>query len=556
MTDTAAAEVQVVAPRPSGAPVQLTGRRRIYTDLTVDECEDEGALVADLERALDIHWMNAREIRYLQDYYLGVHPAIRDRVKRVRPDVDNKVIVDYAYSFTRDITGYFLGKSVRYVHRGVPDERGDDTPEENDNGIPADKGADKDESTFDRGRREVERLNHIYDIENKGLVDLQVSTDMSVTGIAYKGVFPEEHPRNGTHVHLRRLDPETTFVVYSAGDVSEPMYAVSYWRNNPVDITEAKTFVNVYTQRSQRRYVIDGDLVSFGVLNANALEHIEGPTPIDMGGYLPVVEYDNNAWRLGDWEVAVTLMDAIDTLASDGVNDIEQFVQNVLVAVGMEFTEATQQTLNEVGVLNIPQLPPGMEFAPEIRYITQQLDATSGESMRQYLEDTLRVIVGVPDRKTRGGGGGDTGDAVFLRDGWQDIDLVAMNKEPFFVMAERESLAVALYILKTFDEIGDLEASDIEIKFNRNKTSNIQSKAQVLQILWNMLDHADALEMSDLTTNVQDVILRAENAQEKRLQNQLEEQRRVSEVAAEFDNAASDDQQVNTGSQKKETVDE
>lgn len=560
MSDTAAESVQVVPQPVTSIPSRLMGRTRIFTDLTHDELSDEAKLRKDLGRALGIHAENARAIRYLQRYYLAQHPAILTREKRVRPDVDNRVVVDYAYAFTRDITGYFLGKNVRYVHRATFNaadvaEPPADRPGESSNAVDDTRSAAMlNEQASEPGRREVERLTHIFDIENKNQVDLEVATDMSINGVGYKGLFVESSPRNGTHLHLRHLNPETTFVVYSAGDILEPMYAVSYWSNNPVDAAEAATYVRVYTPTKQFDYKTHGDLTSFGAVGATGLETPKA-TDIDLGGYLPIVEYRNNAYALGDWEMAITLMDAIDTLASDGVNDIEQFVQSVLVAIGLEFNEETQATLNNIGVLNIPQLPPGMPYPPELRYITPQLDAESGASMRDYIEATLRVIVGVPDRKTRGGGGGDTGDAVFLRDGWQDIDLVAANKESSFVLSEREALNVALYILKTYDEIGELTSADVEIKFNRNKSSNAQSKVQVLQTLWNMLDPADALELSDLTTNVQDVIIRAEKAQQKRLENQLEEQRRVSEVAAQF-KEQDDGQQVNTGSQKKETGDE
>lgn len=565
----------------------LMGRRRIYTDRTTEELESVDVVKEELDRVFDIHWGNVRSIRFLKDYYLGKHPAILERQKKIRPDVDNKIVVDYAFSFTRDITGYFLGKSVRYVQRNSHMDDTDATGRDMSgtdptSGITSDDEATQrtvtdgqdapdetkptggndmlpcpmDDCPEDKLRGAVEQLNHIFDIENKGQVDWDVATDMSVCGVGYKGVFVEENPRNGTHLSLSHLDPETTFVVYSAGNVKVPMYAVSYWRNNVKYVSDVKTFVTVYTQTKQYTFVVHGDVPMFGSLvSDNGLE-LMSVEDIDFGGGLPIIEYRNNRHGLGDWEVAIPLMDGIDTLASDGVNDVEQFVANVLVAIGMEFDEDTQATLNNVGVLNIPQLPPGMEFAPELRYITPQLDATGASSTREYLESCLRVIVGVPDRKTRGGGGGDTGDAVFMRDGWQDIDLVAANKECWFVQSEREALNVVLYLLNSFHELSDVSVNDIEIKFNRNKTSNVQSKAQVLQTLWNILDPIDALDISDLTTNVQDVIIRAEKYQEKRLQRQLNEQQRVSEVAAQFKdedpNDAAGVEKPNTGTPAKD----
>lgn len=522
----------------------FTGRRRIYTDRTTEELADTETMLSELNRALTYHSVNAREIRYLQRYYLGDHPEILSREKRVRPDVDNKIVVDYAYSTTRDIVGYFLGKSVRYVQRGSSVSKDEMCCDDNTTTVGDSVDAD------DFKRKQVETLNHILDIENKAQVDIEVATDCSIDGVGYRGVFPDTVARNGTHLSLNRLNPETTFVVWSSGNVCVPMYAVSYWENNPPldSSADKKTFISVYTQRNQ--YLFE---TSYN-LDPSTMAFIGTPTliekkDIDFGGYLPIVEYRNNGYAIGDWEMALSIMDGIDAVASDGVNDIQQFVENILVAIGMEFDEQTQSTLNNVGVLNIPKIPQGMPFAPVLEYISPQLDPNSGIAMREFLEATFRVIVGVPDRKTRGGGGGDTGDAVYMRDGWQDIDLVAANKEASFIKSEREALGAALHILVVNGELEQgILPSDVEIKFNRNKTANLQSKVQVLQTLWNLLDPSDAMEISDLTTNPQDVIIRAEKYSEKRLERQLDEQKRVSEVAAQFDTKNTD---VNTGSQKK-----
>ena len=67
-------------------------------------------------------------------------------------------------------------------------------------------------------------------------------------------------------------------------------------------------------------------------------------------------------------------------------------------------------------------------------------------NLREYLEEAYKTIIGIPDRKTRGGGGGDTGDAVKLRDGWADIEVVARIKEKYFKVAKKKQIAVAIAI--------------------------------------------------------------------------------------------------------------
>jgi len=435
------------------------------------------AIQKDLNRILPLHFENRNDIAWLQDYHAGKHDAILNRVKTTRTDVNNKLVVNYAKSFTRDIVGYFLGKPIQYTNR---------------------KG---------KYRKQMENFTHALEAENKDLGDYQIAQDLSICGIGYRGTFVEKTPINGTHLKLSYLDPMDTFIVYPTDPTQSFGYAVTMHSSAGDQYgLNSYLYFNAYTVRNQFDYKSE---MSNGIMpiNGDSLELVS-TKDISFGGMLPIEGYVNNMWRMGDWETEVSLMDALDTLASDGVNDIQQAVNSVLVAMGMELTQENFDNLSINGFLNVQNIPQGTN--PVVEFINQAMDSAVGQSMRDYVESTLRVIVGVPDRKTRGGGGGDTGDAVFMRDGWQDIDLVASSKEQYFIEAERKALAVMLYILDTFDEVKNIDASDIEIHFNRNKTSNLQSKAQVYQILsgGRALSPEDALGIADLTNNVSDVIMR------------------------------------------------
>jgi len=462
----------------------LSGRNVLRTDLTTFTVEN---LKTDLARVLPQHAYNRAQIRALQEYLKGWHPNINARIKTTRTDVDNKIIVNYAYSITRDIVGYFLGKPIQYTNR---------------NG---------------KFRKQMENFVNVLNAENKSLVDYQIAEDCSICGVGYRGVFTDAKPRNDTKLKLLRLEPADTFVVYSTNPVLPPAYAVTAYESapssmfGPVAPGSGITFYKVYTPDKMFTFK-DVTLNGQDPMVGGMLELVEDETKdINFGGGLPIIEYQNNLWRLGDWETALSIMDALDGVASDGINDIQQAVDAVLVVLGAEMTEEIFASLSKNGFLSVSNIPAGVK--PEIKFISEAMSADVGVAMRDYLEATLRVIVGVPDRKTRGGGGGDTGDAVFMRDGWQDIDLVATAKEPYFIQAEREALSVMLYILGTFDEVANIKAMDIDIHFNRNKTANLQSKAQVYTGLTSgssPLSPIDALDIAGLTNNVHDVIMRME----------------------------------------------
>lgn len=148
-------------------------------------------------------------------------------------------------------------------------------------------------------------------------------------------------------------------------------------------------------------------------------------------------------------------------------------------------------------------------------------------NLREYLEEAYKTIIGIPDRKTRGGGGGDTGDAVKLRDGWADIEIVARIKESYFKIAKKKQIAVIINVLQKLGLMKDnFKTIDIDVKFTRNKNDNLQTKSQAFSTLHGTrtLDPADSLEICELTTDVVEVIERGKKYWDEVAQKNLEAQ--------------------------------
>ena len=172
-------------------------------------------------------------------------------------------------------------------------------------------------------------------------------------------------------------------------------------------------------------------------------------------------------------------------------------------------------------------------------------------NLREYLEEAYKTIIGIPDRKTRGGGGGDTGDAVKLRDGWADIEIVARIKESYFKIAKKKQIAVAIKILQLLGLAKiDLKTIDLDVKFTRNKNDNLQTKAQSFSTLHGTktLDPADALEMCDMTTDVVEVIDRGKKYWEEVSEQNLQLQKRTQEVLQSGNNDNNNDSNNNKSS--------
>ena len=104
-------------------------------------------------------------------------------------------------------------------------------------------------------------------------------------------------------------------------------------------------------------------------------------------------------------------------------------------------------------------------------------------------------------RSTRPGGGQDTGEAVYLRDGGRDMETIARIKESSFMSSERKCLRIIANILKV-NGIVDVDTSDIEIKFTRNASNNLLNKAHAIAILNNtkILKPEDTLSIAGISS--------------------------------------------------------
>lgn len=478
------------------------GRQRIYTELDITE----GNIKQILNDALTIHNKNVMEMEKLINYYLGKQEILY-RQTPYSSDVNNKVIINYAQSVVRDIVGYTFGKDIEYVQRKS--------------------------ELIDA----VEELTSILQYEDVSLVDMVTAIFSSICGVGYQCTLPaddylDETPEVG--IEINYLDPRYTFVVQSYDFKNPVVLACNFYK------TKTKTVYTLYDKK-YRTTIINDEIVE------HKLHGLSG---------IPITMFENNPFLLGDFEVAITILDALNKVASDSVNDIENFVQSLLVLVNATLgddDDTREKTKNDIVKNRLIEIKSPQGLQADAKYITQQLNPETTANLREYLEECLWKVIGIPDRKTRSGGGGDTGDAVKLRDGWADIEVVARNKEKFFRKSKKQQLEIAISLLKVIELLPkELKVKDIDIKFSRNKSDNLNTKSQAYSVLTSTqtLDPVDALEIVDITTNVNEVINRGEKYW-KRIQEETN-QKLIDEMNKSQNKNQNDIKNTNTESEENQ----
>jgi len=215
----------------------------------------------------------------------------------------------------------------------------------------------------------------------------------------------------------------------------------------------------------------------------------------------------NNQWRVGDYEKAISLMDALNVSLSDRVNAIEQTVGSILVYVDCEPDEGGTKALKQRGAVKLKTNGNGRI---DIKYISPELLQSDAQVLEDTINGYIDAVTGIPSRSERSGGGGDTGDAVYLRDGYQDLELVVRKKERAFRKGERKTIRLVSRIMRRFKK--PFDPREVDVNFVRNRSTNISNKATAASALVStgIFDPVDVIKIIGVTDQPTEMAARGE----------------------------------------------
>lgn len=274
-------------------------------------------------------------------------------------------------------------------------------------------------------------------------------------------VLPDqENSEDSSPVSIYTLDPRTAFVIYNSGIGERPVAAVIIQKDE-----KGNKILCVYTKSEY--FEISGNEIS--KQSVNNLSRI------------PVIEYPNNECRMGAFEVVISLLNAINTLESNRVDSIQDFVNAFDVFQNCEIGDKYSELSTGGKAIEIKTGTPGMEA--KVYRVTSELNQTSAQTIVDDLYQSVLTICGMPNRNG-GSSTSDTGQASILRDGWEAAESKASDTEKTYLESEREFTKLVLHICNNTSQL-NLKLSEVNIEFTRKNLTNIQSKVQILCELLN-----------------------------------------------------------------------
>lgn len=252
--------------------------------------------------------------------------------------------------------------------------------------------------------------------------------------------------------------------------------------------------VSIYTEKVQQDYESE-DISKTDYTYSRVGEPI-----YHSFGAVPVICYENNEERQGDFEQVISLIDARNELLSDRLTDKKAFVDAVLAVYGAVLDKSAKEQIKKEGILD------GLPEDAKMEYLQKTFD----ENSLKVLDDTLIMEIHkqtlTPDMTDEKFSGNASGVALRLK-------LLALN---ILVKSKMRAMETGLkkrweiyYNFLSQKNITPVSIDDVDIVFTvsmpideqqtvdivvKLKDSGLVDDQTLLSLLWFIKDPAEALE--------------------------------------------------------------
>jgi len=369
-------------------------------------------------------YFNKTVIRYLWNYYKGDQPVLY-RTKIQNADITNKISENHAYEIVQFKVGQTYGEPIQLISR-------------------------KDD---DRINNAVDEFNDYLTDANKQEKDIKAGEWQSATGTSFKAV---QITKNGDMpFRIVAPTPMNTFVIYSQS-TEEPLLAIQELKD-----ADGRMYKLCYTDSYECK-IVNGEVQNW---------QLHG-----FGG-IPIVEFPNNHERISDIELVIGLLDAINTMQSNRMDGVEQFVQFWIKFVNCEVDEETFKKMKMNHALTVKSI--NKDNKSDVDIMTQELNQTECQVAKDDLWNNAQSILAIPTRESQNSGG-DTQGAVSLRAGWDFSKTRAKQKDPIIKTAEKRLAKVILNVIRIKDHDLGLTSRDFDVQINHSPLDNLYTKTQAL----------------------------------------------------------------------------
>lgn len=402
----------------------------------------------------------------LQRYYEGIHDILLRQPKYRPDDPCNNVVCNFAKYISDFAAGYLIGEPISY-------------------------------------QSEKQNLDNLLDWDNIAQTDVQDMDNakyQSIYGVAYELVYmsTDDSPTPKT----ASIHPSNAFVIYNSTVELKPVCGVYYYEKRDTKTQELiGYYVEASTADSYIRFEADKAFSKNG-----EVEVIDNPF-----GAVTLIEIYNNNERQGDFEQLIPLIDAYNCQQSNRVDDVENFVNSLMVLTGQTLgdtdteKETTYNDIKKNGVIELTQ-------DGSLSFLTRQIDQQGNEVLRQSIADDIHKFSCVPSMTDKDFASNVSGVAMQFK--LLGLNQITKIKERYIKEGIRERIQLFSNIM-VVKGMSPIDLSDLTITIVHSLPKNLVEIAQIIGNLQGICSNETLLAQLPF---VEDPEAEAEKAAEERKQ--------------------------------------
>ena len=401
------------------------------------------------------------------NYYLGEHAILEKERDGDAPNA--QPVCNHAKDIADTASSYFLGNPITYKQK--------------------------------EGNEEA--FNRLIDALDKATVDdddQENALMLSICGKTYEYIYAAE---GLAELRNKPIDPRNAFLVYDQSIEHKILFGVYYYQKTDdlSEETEPDTYLLVMTETELKYYKIPA-----GEGDANI-----DPYQIEQHrlGQVPLIEYKNNKFAIGDFTQQIGLIDAYNTMTADRINDKEQFIDAILVLYGAILSDDTNTdtAMDDLKAKKLLEMPEGSKA----EYLVRQLDESGMEILRDALKEDIYTFSHVPNLTDENFAGNSSGVAMEYK--LLGLEMLTKTKERWYRRGLRRRIEMFLYFLNL--QGTQLNEEDIEI-FSRALPKNLLELSQIVN---NLADDVTLETRLSLLPFVEDPKAEAEALEEQKAES-------------------------------------
>lgn len=423
----------------------------------------------DLAEIIQHHAEHQRpRLQTLKNYYEANNEyVLRQNRRRDEHLADHRAIHAFGEYISNFMQGYMVGIPLKTSY---PDEEVDEL------------------------LREINRTNNA-DEHNADLV-----LDQSIYGRAYELLYRDRNDITRFAVS----DVLETFVIYDGTVEMIPIAGVRYIEQ------QFKEGATVYL------YTVD-KVITYNMGNDYKLTFVD-EEPHAFGD-VPIIEYENNKSRMGDFERVLNLIDLYDESQSDTSNYMSDLNDAMLKIVGNLDIDIEEAKAMKKANLLFLQTEPGVDgraSQADADYIYKKYDVQGTEAYKDRIKNDIHMFTHTPNTDDEHFAGTQSGEALKYK--LFGLELKRSTKERLFKKALRKRYELINNIMSFANE-GEFNVNDITITFTPNLPKSLKDEIEAFARLGGQLSDETKLSMLSIVENPQEEMEKIERERQKRSQS-------------------------------------